>query len=257
MKNFYPLYKKELRTYFTSPIAYMMITVFSVLSGYLFYGMVKYHNMMSQYSNRRHQTWEKLSFSDGILKPMMDNISLILLFVVPLLTMRLFAEEKKSGTIELLFTYPLKDEEIIAGKFLASLTVLLSMFSITVTYPVMLSFFGEIEWGVVFSGYLGLLLLGMAFLSIGIMVSAMTENQIIAGAGSFGMLLFFWVIGMTKDTAGPGGINSFLNYLSLTEHFSNFSKGIISTVDLVFYLIFISFPLFMTYGILGSKKWRG
>ena len=259
MKNFVPIYKKEIKAFFSSPIAYTVIVMFQIMSGYFFYSVVRYYDSMSTYANRRHQTWEALSLMDGIFRPMYDNISVLLLFLVPIITMRLFAEEKKSGTIEMLFTYPLKDQEIITGKFLASLTVLVTMYIPTLLYPIIISMFGKIEWPVIVSTYLGLILMGMSFLSLGIFISSLTENQVIAAAGTFGMLITFWIIGWSTDFTNPGlaSLGQVMAYLSLVKHFDNFVKGVIDTQDIIFYLIFNGYFLYLTYGILGSKKWRG
>ncbi len=254
MKNLIPLYKKELKTFFVSPIAYIVITVFLVLSGYFFYAITGYYNFVSQ--RWQSQPYYELNIMEGIFRPLLSNISVTLLLVLPLLTMRLFAEEKKSGTIELLFTYPLKDEEIILGKFFAATTVFLTGVILSFIQPLLLARYVKLDWGMLTVGYFGLTLLGIAFLSVGIFVSSMTENQIVAAVVSFGALLVFWLLGWATDLVGSG-FSSILSQLSIISHFENFAKGVISTQDLMFYLLFTLFFLYLTFGVLGTKKWRG
>jgi ABC-2 type transport system permease protein len=180
----------------------------------------------------------------------------ILLFIMPLLTMRLFAEEKRQGTIELLLTYPVRDLAAVLAKFAACLAVYVVMLGLTGVYPVLLVTFAQPEVGPILAGYLGLLLLGAAFISLGALASSLTENQIVAAAITFGVLLIFWVIGWSSQFAGSD-VGWLLSHLSLLDHFDNFPKGIIDTKDVIFYLNFMVLCLFLTLRSLESHRWRG
>mgnify|MGYP001173457253 FL=1 len=257
MKNFYSIFKKEMEAYFFSPIAYVVITIFIIISGYFFFNIISFYNFISfSVGMRSSQMGSQLNVIEMVLKPLYSNLAIVLLLIVPLLTMRLLSEEKKQGTIELLFTYPIRDGELIMGKFVACLAVYGVMLATTFIYPVMISFFGDMEWGPVFSAYLGLLLMGSSFISIGILFSSTTENQIIAAVSTFGMLLILWVINASERFVGPG-LAVVLKELSIIGHFDNFAKGVIDTRDLIFYLNFSFLFIFLTLRSLESKKWRG
>lgn len=260
MKNFFPVYKKELQSYFYSPIAYVIIVVFLLLAGYLFYSITNFYYLMSQfYETSKYQaTMQNLDLNvrERVFRPLLGNFSIAILVLMPLLTMRLFSEEKKTKTIELLFTYPLKDEDIILGKFMASFTIYMAMLIPTLLYPVLLSFFTKMEWGSLMVGYLGLVLSGAAFLAIGIFFSAITENQIVSAVLCFGVLLLFLLFRWAKEVVS-WWIGEILTYLSFMSHSESFTKGLLNAQDVVFYLTFMFFFLFLTYSLLSSKKWRG
>jgi ABC-2 type transport system permease protein len=173
-----------------------------------------------------------------------------------MLTTRLFAEEKKSGTIELLLTYPVRDGEVLAGKFLAAEALYAVLLALTLLYPAIVASFTRVEWGPILTGYLGLVLTGGTFLAVGLLISSLTENQIVAGFGTFGVLLALWIIGWGAEFAG-GSLRAVLQYLSITEHMDAFSRGLVDTKDLVYYLTAIAFALFLTLRSLDSKRWRG
>lgn len=256
MKNTWAILRKELRSYFYSPIAYVVITIFMALSGYFFYSGLAWFSLASFQTLRSPYQSASLNLTDMVLYPLFSNIGIILLLIMPLLTMRLFSEEKKSGTIELLLTYPIKDGEALLGKFSACLVVYVIMLVLSFLYPLLMIMYGHLEWGPLLSGYLGLLLMGSAYISLGILASSLTENQIVSAVISFGALLFFWVIGWVSEFAGKT-VGKILPKLSLIQHFDNFPKGIIDTQDLVFYLLFILFFLFLTLRSLEAHRWRG
>jgi len=189
-----------------------------------------------------------------VVQILFNNISVILLFFTPALTMKLFAEERKTGTIELLLTSPLKDTEVVLGKFLASWLLFGMMLLLTGLFPILLTRFGDPDFGPISSGYLGLILLGSAFLALGVMVSSMTKNQIVAALTSFGLLLSLWVIGFLSNRGGVLG--KVFGYLSLTAHFEDFSRGTISLKHTVYYLSFTFVCLFLTVKAVESSKWR-
>jgi ABC-2 type transport system permease protein len=178
--------------------------------------------------------------------------------VIPPISMRLFAEEKKSGTIELLFTYPVRDLQIVMGKWFAAISIIFCMLLLTVPAPFMaFNFAKSSEWGPVLAGYLGMFLMGIAFLSLGIFISALAENQIVAITISYGALLAFWFIGWAIDPDSGKQIGKVLGEMSVIGHLTNFIKGVINTRDLVYYILFIFTMVFLTVRVLETKRWRG
>jgi len=255
MRNFWTIFKRELRVYFTSPIAYALMVIFLVVAGYFFYNSLAYYSLLS-FQAMRNPYLENLNLVDMVLSPLFGNISVVMLLMVPVLTMRLWSEEKKSGTLELLFSYPVRDIEVLLGKYCAALAVFMIMVGLTGFYQIIIWSLGQSAPGVAVSGYLGLFLLGAAFIALGVFVSSLTENQIVAAAVSFGVLLLFWVIGWSASTV-EAPLNRVFEYLSLVKHLVNFAKGIIDTADVVYYLAMTFFFLFLTMRSLESKRWRG
>lgn len=256
MRNFFPVFKKELVSYFASPIAYIVYCMFLIIAGYLFYSGITFFSVLSFQSLNHPNLVQGLNVTEGVFRPLYLNMAVILLLMMPLLTMRLFAEEKKSGTIELLLTNPVRDLEVVLGKYGACLTVYAVMLLITALFPVFTYFVGSPEAGPILSSYLGLLLLGASFTAIGILISSLTENQIIAAAVTFGVLLLLWVVSWSATLAGPVWGTVLLD-LSATEHFQNFARGVINTNDVIYYLNLTVFSLFLTMRSLESKRWRG
>jgi ABC-2 type transport system permease protein len=243
--NFFPIFKKEIRSYFSSLIAYIVLVVFLVISGYLYYS-----NLAA------FIVWGGENLTLGLWQFLFHDIRMILLLTIPLLTMRLFAEEKKLGTIELLVTYPFRDIEILTGKYLACLSVLILMLTLTLLYPILLALFQTVNPEPIITGYIGLFLLGAAFISCGIFVSSMTENQTVAALVSSGFIFFFWLIDWNETAFNPQ-LGQVLHHISLYEHFYNFARGVIDTKDIVFFIIFSFFFLFLTLRSLESRRWRG
>jgi ABC-2 type transport system permease protein len=252
----WPIWKKEMRLYFTSPVAYVIIAVFLLLAGYFFYSIFAFFTLASMQSAMNPQMGRELNVSDSVMRPLFSNISVVLLLLMPLITMRLFAEERRSGTIELLLTYPVRDGAVLVGKYLAALAVYVIMLTLTLLYPLMLFYFARVEWGTILTGYLGLLLMGGAFIAVGVFASSLTENQIIASMTTFAVLLMFWVVGWSADFVG-GGWGRFLSHLSLIEHFDSFGKGVLDTKDIIYYLNFTILALFLTLRSLEARRWKG
>jgi ABC-2 type transport system permease protein len=191
-----------------------------------------------------------------LISPLLVNATVILLFVFPLITMRTYSEEKRSGTIELLLTSPLTDLQIILGKFLGAMALYAAMLVVTFIHVGLLFLYGTPEWKPVLTGYLGLLLMGGCFLSVGLLISSLTKNQIVAAMATFGVFLMLWVINWIGSFVGPT-TQAVLQHLSITEHFDDFAKGIIDTKHLVYYFSFIAFGLFLTMKSVDSERWRG
>ncbi|HEX2694772.1 MAG TPA: ABC transporter permease subunit [Acidobacteriota bacterium] len=255
MKNLWSITKKELKAYFTSPIAYAVIAVFMLLVGFFFYSLVWWFNSQSMQMAQNPAYAQQININQMVYSPLFHNISIILLLMLPLLTMRLFAEEKKIGTEELLFTSPISVNQIILGKYLASLVVLAVMLLLTGLLSLFAFAYGNPETVPVLVGYLGLFLLGAAFIAVGIFFSSLTENQIVSAILTFGALLLFWVLSWATSSAG-GMWKGVLNYLSFFQHFDDMTRGILDTADLVYYLSFSFFGLFLTHAVIQSRRWR-
>ena len=251
-----PVFKKEMRLFFGSPVAYVVFTFFLLISGWFFSQIFLYYSDISMRSFMQPGMAQSLNITDSVMRPLFTNMSVVLLFFMPMLTMRLFAEEKKSGTMELLLTYPVRDGEVLAGKYLAAGALYVILLGLTLVYPGLIAYFTRVEWGPILTGYLGLVLTGATFLAVGVLISSLTENQIVAGFGTFGVLLGLWIIGWGAEFAG-GNLRAVLQYLSITEHMDTFSRGLIDTKDLVYYGSAIALALFLTLRSLDSKRWRG
>lgn len=235
MRKVYPVFKRELRSYFNSPVAYIVITVFLLITGWLF-------------SSRFFLV------NQATLRDAFGIIPLVLVFFVPAITMRLVSEERKSGTIELLVTMPVKDVEIILGKFLASVVLLTVAILLTLSYAIAASALGDLDVGPVIGGYLGLVLMGAAYLSIGVLASSLSENQIVAFIVSFLVIFSLFMLDQILVFI-PAGLVSFFEYLSIDYHFANISRGVIDTRDLVYYLSVICVCLVLATRSLESRKW--
>jgi ABC-2 type transport system permease protein len=196
-----------------------------------------------------------MNVNQQLIRPLLMNASVIILFVLPMITMRTYAEEKRSGTIELLLTSPLTDLQIIIGKFLGAMALYAAILAVTLVHMAVLFAYGNPEWRPIATGYLGLLLMGGWFISVGLLISSLTRNQIVAGMITFAVFLLLWVInwiGAFFPTA-----EAVLTYLSITDHLDDFTKGVIDTKHLVYYLSFIAFGLFLTVRSVETERWRG
>ena len=256
MRGIMAVFKKEITITFSSPIFYAATFIFMVVSGYFFYTNAMIYTIRSFQAGQNPFLAERLNLSDFVVKPFFGDIAIVLLLMLPLITMRAYAEEKKMGTIELLFTYPISDGAVLAGKFAASMFTLLTMLVGTLLPLILLETFAHLDWGLILSGYLGILLLGASFIALGLFTSSLTENQIIAAVLSFGAFLLFWIIGWAKSFAGPP-LGSILEHISIVVHLDSFVRGLIDSRDLVFYLVFIFFWLFVTLRFLNTRFWRG
>ena len=250
------IFKKEMRLYFTSPVAWVVFTIFLLIAGYFFYSIFAFFTLASMQSAMNPQMGRDLNVTDSVMRPLFSNISVILLLLMPLVTMRLFAEERRSGTIELLLTFPVRDGAVLAGKYLAALGLYAIMIALTLLYPGIVVYFARLEWGPILTGYLGLLLMGATFIAVGVFASSLTENQIVAAITTFGALLIFWILGWSADYAG-GTAGKVLQFLSILEHNDSFSKGVLDTKDVLYYLNFTVLALFLTLRSLEARRWKG
>ncbi len=253
MRNIIAIADKELRSYFASPIAYIIVGFFALPFGVFFY---LYLEAFLRQSMQMAQFGGSLNVNQQVIRLVLQNASVIILFVMPMITMRTYAEEKRSGTIELLLTSPVTDLQIIVGKFLGALGLYIAMLLVTLLYIAILFVYGHPEWRPLVAAYLGLLLMGGAFLSLGLFISSTTDNQIVAGIISFVVFLLLWIVGWFADSAGPT-VGPITSWLSITEHFEDFSKGVIDTKHVLYYLSLITFGLFLTAKSVDSERWRG
>jgi len=255
MKNIISIAKRELQTYFSSPIFYVITTVFLVLTGFFFSSAISWFSQQSIQLAQNPQYYQYVNINQMVFTPLFHNMSIILLLMLPLLTMRLFAEEKKIGTDELLFTSPISVGQIILGKYLAALAVLAIMLALTLLPAVFTFFWGNPELAQILNGYLGLFLMGAAFIAVGIFFSSLTENQIVSAMLTFGALLLFWILNWAAYSA-TGMWKGVLNYLSIFQHFDDMTRGILDTKDVAYYLSFAFVGIFLTHSVIQSKRWR-
>jgi ABC-2 type transport system permease protein len=256
MNNILAIAQKELKSYFASPIAYVVIGFFTILFGWFFVNLLYYFQEAAMRAGMGMMGPETININQMLIAPVFLNVSVILLFTLPLVTMRTYSEEKRSGTIELLLTAPLTDFQIVMGKFLGGLALYLAMLAVTIVHVSLLFIFGSPEWKPIATGYLGLILMGGCFLSLGLFISSLTRNQIIAGMVTFAVFLLFWVVNWFATFAGAPW-QDVLNYLSITEHLNDFTRGVLDTKHLVYYFTFIAFSLFLTVRSVDSERWRG
>jgi gliding motility-associated transport system permease protein len=252
--NILTICKKELKSYFASPIAYLLMAIFAVIFGFFFYSATAFfviRGMESQMMGRG----QPMDVNEWVIRPLLSNASVIGLFLVPMITMRLFAEEKRSGTMELLLTSPIRDYEIIIGKFLGAWLMYACVVAISALNIGVLFLFGRPDWKPILIGYLGLILQGGALLAIGSFISTTTRNQIIAGGATFATCLLLWVMDWVSAYNQEAWAKVF-SYLSIVQHFEPFSKGVVDTKDLVFFVSLIFFGLFLTARSLESLRWR-
>jgi len=254
MRNIWTIAKRDYRAYFTTPIGYIVIAVFLAVMGLMFFANLDNfarQNMMQAVNAGRGQ-----SITDGIIRPLYGNMNVIFLFMFPIVTMRLFAEERRQQTLQLLMTSPITLWEIILGKFFSALFFCLTIVVITLVYPAVLFATGNPDWGPIAASVIGTVLLMSSYLAIGIFCSALTEHQIIAFILAFGISLIFWLISWATQFSGPV-LGDIFMYLSLISHFyGNFSQGVINTADVAFYLAFTFVGLFLTHRVLDSYRWR-
>lgn len=236
MRNVLAVAERELRSYFVSPLAYVVIALFLLLAGYLF-GQIT------------------VQTREASLRPLLSNVSVLFLFIIPAISMRLLAEEQRSGTIELVLTNPVQEWEVVLGKFLASLGLIAVMLGLTLLYPLFLFLWGNPDVGPMLTGYLGVFLQAGAFLAVGLFASSLTQNQIVAAILTFGLLLILWLSDALGSWLG-GTLGNIINYASIVNHFNDFSRGVINSKDVVYYLTVMAAGLVLSTIALQSRRFR-
>ena len=255
MRNAWIIAKRDLGSFFNSPIFYVVTTVFLIIYSFIFFNILNFFSFQSFQARQLQAMGMNLNLNEMVIEPSLQNMSVILLMIIPIITMRSFADEKKMKTFRLLLSSPVHLREIILGKFLACMIVVAVMILISSYSVGFLFLLGEPEPGPVVTGYLGVLLMAGCFVSVGIFASSLTDNQIVAAVLTFGFSLFMWVIGWGAQAAGST-TGQVLQYLSIVDHLDRFLKGLVDTSDLVYYLSFILFSLFLCHRVLDSNRWR-
>ena len=255
MRNVLAIAQKELRAYFASPIAYIVIGFFALLYGFFFVAIMRYFVGQSMQAGLMGGA-QSFNVNQQLIRPLLQNFLVVNLFLLPMVTMRAYAEEKRSGTIELLLTSPVTDFEIVMGKFLGAMGLYIAMLAVTLFHLAVLYLYGRPEWKPIVTSYLGLILFGGCFIAVGLFISSLSKNQIVAGSVTFVIFLLLWVINWIGSFAGPVG-DKLTSYLSIVDHFDDFSKGVIDTTHIIYYVSFITFGLFLTAKSVDSERWRG
>jgi len=238
MRNTLTIFRRELGSYFNSPVGYIVITAFLVGIAYLWI-----------------EVGQVFVEGEATLRSLFYWAPFIFTLFVPAVTMRLLAEEKHAGTLELLITMPVRDWEVVLGKFLAALSVIGLAILLTLAFPITLSQFGEMDWGAVAGGYLGLLLLAAAYVAIGLMASSWTSDQVVSFIIAWGITFSLWLFGKLLPLM-PSSLAPLVEYVSLDTHFSNISKGVIDSRDIVYYLSLVVACLFLAVQSLDSRRWK-
>jgi ABC-2 type transport system permease protein len=255
MRNILTIAGKELRSLFVSPIAYVVLTGFLLLGGWFFFNFLfRFSYLLTVYTGLQNaEGLQGLNLNEYVMAPLLHNLTIVLVIMIPLITMRAFAEEKRSGTYELLLTSPLTVTEIVAGKLLGAVAFIGIMILLTAIYPAILLLYGNPELGVIAAGYLGLFLVAAVFVSVGLLTSSLTENQIVAAVVCFVVLLLLYVISWPAETAGVA-MGGLLKYLSVVDHFGEMVKGIIDTQDIFYFLSLIVLSLFLTHRSVEASR---
>jgi len=254
MRNVWIIFRKELRSYFVSPVAYLLLAMFAVIFGFFFWNILGFFIREGTEAMMSGQMFP-MNLNERVIRPLLSNISVVGLFLIPMITMRLFAEEKRTGTIELLATSPVSDLQVILGKWTAAVVLYGGMLLLSALNFLFLFKYGRPDWKPLAIGYLGLLLQAGALLAIGTFISTLTKNQIIAGAVTFAVCLLLWILEWVTgfDTAAWARV---MAYMSVITHFESFAKGLLDSKDVIFYLTLIFLGLFLTARSMESLRWR-
>lgn len=261
MRNALTIAGREIRSYFSSPVAYVLLATFLGLGGYFFYAMVMVFDDQFQQAlayaqaTKDSSILQRLNLNELVIRPLLQNMSVLLIFIVPAVTMRMFPEEKRSGTYELLMTSPVSVGEIVLGKFLGGLVLILLMVGLSGFFGLLLMAYGNPEIPLMLTGYLGLILMAVAFLAIGTLISSFTDNVVIAYIGALFLLMVLFTVGWLGETV-QGSWGEIIKYLSVTDHFGEMTKGIIGTKDLIYFATIVVVSLFLTHRSVESVRWR-
>ncbi len=256
MRSLLAIAWRDIRSVFVSPIAYVVLCGFLVLAGWFFFNLIgNFNAMVAQYSSVQGYDTSWLNLNDAVVAPLIQNLSVVLVIVVPMITMRSFAEERSMGTYELLFTSPISVASMVTGKFLAGVFLVTLMIGLTLVFPGILLYYGNPEVGLIATGYFGLYLMALSFVAIGVFTSALTSNQIVATVTALVISLLLFVIAWPAEQSA-GWVKETLLHLAITEHVGTMIRGVLDTKDLVY---FVSVPvlfLFLAYRTVESARWR-
>ena len=246
MKGVLASFSREFRAYFFSPLAYIVAALVLLINGVVFWLIVSYLN------NPRAAIGAPLQLFFG----QTFFFWLVIVFVSAVLTMRLLSEERRSGTIEVLMTAPVTEEQVVVGKYLAALGFYVFLWLPTLAYPALLAYYSEVDWGPVATGYIGVLGIGSLFLAAGVLASALSRSQLVAAVLTFAILVFLVIVGFLQNLFTDDSVQQLLGYLNLMQHMDDFGKGILDTRRLVYYLSATVLLLFLSARALQSRKWR-
>src|ERR1051325_2003974 len=245
MRNVFAIAQKEFKSYFNGPIAFIAIGLWALLYGYFFVAILQYFVRSSMQMSQFGASPQAMNVNQQLIRPLLQNLTIVMLFTLPMVTMRTYSEEKRSGTVELLLTSPLTDFEIVMGKFLGAMGLFVVMLAVTLIHIGFLFVYGRPEWKEILTAYIGVLLLGGCFIALGLFISSLTKNQIVAGMVTFSAFLLFWIITWIGSFAGPT-VDKLTQYLSIIDHLDDFTKGVLDTSHFIYYFSFITFGLFLT-----------
>ena len=263
MRNVFAIAGKEIRVYFTTPTSYVLLGSFALIIAYFFQALIGEFQRTVAQSLQMNASWmlEQLNLTDYVIFPLVMNIGVILIFYTPIMTMRLIADERRAKTLELLMTAPVRPIEIVLGKYLAGLVMMLAMLGLTLLFPLIVQLLGAaqsgspLDWRSVAVGYCGAALLGAAFVAVGLFTSSLTDNPIIAALLGFLILLMFYIIGSgASDSAGWW--KSVLDHMSLGANLQGFARGVLRTPAVVYSLSLSVFALFLSYRVVEAQRWR-
>lgn len=260
MRSIWVVFRREMRSYFVSPVAYAVLAALIALAGWYFYELTVEFVLFAQSATEQAMMFQQvpptLNVNLLVVRPWFNVVSQLLLFVAPIVTMKLLAEERGTGRLDVLMSAPITEMQLVAGKLLAGIALLVVFLVPTLLYQAALFRYGNPELGQILTGYAGLVLHISALVSLGIAISAITTSQVVAAVAGFGTSIAFWVIG-PRTTADTSVWNSILSNVSLLRHFVNFSSGVVETRDLVFYATFVVFTFFIAQRLVESQRWRG
>lgn len=257
MTNVWAIAYRELRSYFLSPVAYVVLAGFLLISGFMFWNMLaQFSRYVAIYSSmQRPDMMQQLNLNDMVMTPLLGNMVVVFILIMPLLTMRLFAEERANGTDELLLTSPISTLEITLGKFLGASLFLVAMLLLAGVYPAVLLWYGNPEVPRILTGYLSILLIGMSAISLGLFTSTLTDNQIVAGVLAGGLMLLLLLISWPADAVGAP-LDAILRYLSIIDHSTDMMRGLLKVEDVLYYVSVVTVGLFLSQRSLESLRWR-
>lgn len=247
---------KELRGYFVSPIVYVVGSVFLLIFGLLSYLYIVFAGAQAIQLMQMQGGMAQINLNDLVFRNLFASMRFVLLIILPILTMRLFAEERKLRTFEFLMTSPIRINDIVAGKFVSAFLIYFGLLGITGLVPTVLMLFSDFDWGPVLTGYLGMALLGALFLAVGLFASALTENQIVAAFVGFGTLLTMWLVAGLGALLGDTTMGHIVSYVSFMEHYDRLVNGLIDTSDLVYFASGLALMLFLTHQVVDSARWK-
>ena len=256
MNNILAITHKELKSYFASPIAYVVIGLYALVYGYYFYAAVRFFERQSIQMAGLGAGTPAVNINEQLIRPVFQYSMVVFLIVLPMITMRTYSEEKRSGTMELLLTSPITDFQIIMGKFLGAMGLYASMLGVTLIHMVLLFWVSQPEWMPILTSYVGLLFMGGCFMAVGLLISSLTKNQNVAVVATFAVFMMFWMVNWIAQFMSPTS-QAILNYLSITGHLEDFMGGVIDTKHVVYYVSFIAFGLFLTARSVDVERWRG